>query len=175
MSSRSTPFLAESYDLGAARDGRPLKLAALSEAGAHAAAAIVATYGPWAHYGYTPAQLAERLRPADDGLARLEVQVGADSAGCVLIRPAWMVGPYLQMLAVHPPWQNLGIGAIVLAWYEREAAAAGPVRNVWLCTSAFNRDAQRFYLRHGYEITAIIDDLLRPGDDELLMRKRLLR
>ena len=38
---------------------------------------------------------------------------------------------------------------------------------------AFNVDAHRFYRAHGFERVATLEGLLRDGDDELLMRKRL--
>ncbi len=99
------------------------------------------------------------------------VSSGGQLAGAVVIVCPWLAGPYLQMLAVLPPFQNLGIGAAILAWYEAEAR--GHFRNLWLCMSGFNANAQRFYLAHGYERAAIIPELMRAGDDELLMRKRL--
>ena len=171
----SIPFLADRYDLGQLGDGRPLTLAAMTTASAQISATAAAASGPWAHYGYTPAQLTARLSPAPDGVARLEVRVGGDNAGCLLIRPNWLAGPYLQMIAVGAAFAGQGIGTTLLAWYERESQAAGPVRNVWLCVSGFNTGAQRLYHRHGYELAARLDDLMRPGDDELLMRKRIVR
>ena len=67
--------------------------------------------------------------------------------------------------------------------FVRGALPAGPAvveardhyRNLWLCVSAFNVAAQRFYARHGFERVATLAGLLRDGDDELLMRKRLAR
>jgi ribosomal protein S18 acetylase RimI-like enzyme len=41
--------------------------------------------------------------------------------------------------------------------------------------SAFNPVAQRLYKAHGFELVAALDGLVRDGDDELLMRKRLSR
>jgi diamine N-acetyltransferase len=84
-----------------------------------------------------------------------------------------LAGPYLQMLAIQPSHQKHGIGARILAWLEAEARPE--FRNVWLCVSGFNVDAQRFYAAHGYTEVATLDGLMREGDDELLMRKRLKR
>ena len=58
-------------------------------------------------------------------------------------------------------------------WFEAEAR--GHFRNLWLCVSGFNTDAQRLYRAHGFERVATLDGLVREGDDELLMRKRLAR
>jgi ribosomal protein S18 acetylase RimI-like enzyme len=40
--------------------------------------------------------------------------------------------------------------------------------------SGFNVEAQSFYRAHGYERVATLDGLMRDGDDELLMRKRIV-
>jgi GNAT superfamily N-acetyltransferase len=32
----------------------------------------------------------------------------------------WLMGPYLQMLALLPPFQRQGIGTRVVAWFERK-------------------------------------------------------
>src|SRR5262249_3711817 len=85
----------------------------------------------------------------------------------------WLAGPYLQMLAVLPTHQNHGIGGRLLAWFEDEARLH--FRNLWLCVSAFNIDAQRFYARHGYVHLATLHDLMRAGDGELRLRKRTVR
>ena len=82
-----------------------------------------------------------------------------------------MSGPYLQMLAILPAHQNQGIGSRILGWFEEEAREH--FRNLWLCVSGFNFDAQRFYQAHGYALVATLDGLMRDGDAELLMRKRI--
>ena len=90
----------------------------------------------------------------------------------VIIRSPWLAGPYLQLLAVLPMLQGSGTGSAILTWYEATAMAAR-MRNAWLCVSGFNVDAQRFYERYGYQLAGRLPDLMRDGDDELLMRKNL--
>ncbi len=104
---------------------------------------------------------------------RYQIECGGDLAGAVIIFNPWLAGPYLQMLAILPAHQKRGIGARVLAWLESEAR--GHFRNLWLCVSGFNTDAQRFYRLHGFEQVTTLEGLLRDEDDELLMRKRLAR
>ena len=93
-------------------------------------------------------------------------------AGGMIIRDPWLVGPYLQTIAVLPVFQSSGIGGLMLDWFEARARLARQ-RNIWLCVSAFNSAAQKFYLAHGWEHIADLPDLIREGDGELLMRKRL--
>ncbi|MET0193818.1 MAG: N-acetyltransferase [Hyphomicrobiaceae bacterium] len=164
------PYRAERYEIGATRDGRPLALQPITAAMADRLGEAIAQIGPWAHYAIAGAALAEGLKSTVT--ASYQIECAGESAGAVVIRPAWLVGPYMQMLAVLPAFQGQGIGSRVVAWFEAEARLKG--RNAWLCVSAFNPGAQRLYRAHGFELVATLGDLVRDGDDELLMRKRLV-
>jgi diamine N-acetyltransferase len=165
------PFRIERYEIGPSRDGTPLILEPMTEAGAETLGPQVATFGPWAHYGFGTERMTAGFKSRGDDKACYQIVSGGDLAGTMIVRRPWLAGPYLQHLAVLPAYQGRGIGARLLAWFEAEAR--GHYRNLWLCVSAFNKDAQRFYREHGFERVATIDGLVRDGDDELLMRKRL--
>ena len=165
------PYRAERYEIGAARDGRPLAIEPITAATADRLGETIAQIGPWAHYAIAGSALAESFKSSSQAAASYQIECAGDSAGVVVIRPAWLIGPYLQMLAVLPPFQGQGIGTRVVAWFEAEARLKG--RSAWLCVSAFNPGAQRLYRAHGFELVATLGDLVRDGDDELLMRKRL--
>ncbi len=167
---RPPAFRAESYALPAAG----LSLSAVTAAEAQALGAALAAIDPWQHYGITAANLAGLFAPAADGGIRLAVRrsTGAAPIGVVVIRSPWLVGPYMQFLAVLPGAQGKGIGRAVLDWFAAEAGSAG-ARNAWICAAAFNHGAQRLYRRCGYEPAAVLDGLIATGIDEVLMRKRL--
>ena len=167
------PFRPERYQLGPSADGQPLTLAPMTPAGADVLGPQVAAIGPWAHYGFDAARITAAFKGSGDGGNRYQIECGADLAGAVIIFNPWLAGPYLQLFAVLPAHQKRGIGARVLTWLEAEAR--GHFRNLWLCVSGFNTDAQRLYRQHGFEHVATLDGLVRDGDDELLMRKRLTR
>jgi diamine N-acetyltransferase len=165
------PFRIERYQLPPLRDGRPLALARFTAETADILGPATAAIGPWAHYGFDGQKLAAGFKSFGDSMNRLQVECDGKLAGAIIVVCPWLAGPYLQMLAVLPAHQNLGIGARILAWFEAEAR--GHFRNLWLCVSGFNLDAQRFYQRQGYQHVATLDGLMRDGDAELLMRKRL--
>jgi ribosomal protein S18 acetylase RimI-like enzyme len=169
----TTPFRAERYVIGQTRDARPLVVEPIASANIGLLAEGIAAIGPWAHYKRTPEQLAARLAGQNDGIARFQLMCGGALAGAVLIWQEWLVGPNLQMLAVLPGFQRLSIGSCSLAWFEAEARAHHR-RNIWLCVSAFNVGAIAVYRRHGFEQTAVLDNLLEQGEDEFLMRKKLV-
>lgn len=158
--------------LGRLRDGAELTLAPMTSNVAGLLSVELAAMDPWANYGVSPAALERSLSPRNDGAARHQILAGAALAGAIVIHPAWLVGPYLQLLAVLPAYQASGVGSRVLGWYEAEARASG-ARNIWLCVTGSNDRAQRVYRRHGFAQVACLDDLIRDGDRELLFRKQL--
>lgn len=171
MSEPAPPFLAEGYQLLPLRDGRALALGQFSAGSADVLGPATAAIGPWAHYGFNGSKIAANFTSRSEGVKRFQIECAGELAGAIIVVSPWLAGPYLQMLAILPPFQNMGVGARILAWFEAEAR--GHFRNLWLCVSGFNDNAQRFYQTHGYQRVATLDDLMRDGDAELLMRKRL--
>lgn len=165
------PFRGERYEMGALPDGDELALHPMTATGAEFLGPAAAAIGPWAHYGFDGGKIAAAFKRVGDGAMRYQLECGGELAGAVVIVSPWLAGPYLQMLAILPAYQKRGIGAAILAWFESEAR--GRFRNIWLCVGGFNVDAQRFYRAHGFEWVATLDGLMRDGDDELLMRKRI--
>jgi ribosomal protein S18 acetylase RimI-like enzyme len=165
------PFNADRYEIGPSLDGHALTLRPMTPSAADVLGPGASAIGPWAHYGFGASRITAALKNGGDGTIRYQIECGAELAGAVIILSPWLAGPYLQMLAVMPAYQNRGIGAAILVWFESEAR--DHFRNVWLCVSAFNVHAQRLYHMHGYQRVATLEGLLRDGDDELLMRKRL--
>jgi diamine N-acetyltransferase len=171
MSEPPQPFRSDRYEIGASRDGHTLTLQPMTKSAAEVLGPQTAAIGPWAHYGSNADSMTVALKRNDDGAIRYQVRCGRDLAGAVVVNCPWLAGPYLQLLAIMPAHQNRGIGASVLSWFESEGRRR--YRNLWLCVSAFNVAAHRFYRAHGFERVATLEGLLRDGDDELLMRKRL--
>lgn len=172
MNASTHPFTAELHEVGATHDGRQLTLAPMTFDAAAALAPEIAGIGPWAHYNFAPAALQASLLLTGDGAIRYQLSCDAVPVGVVIIRSPWLAGPYLQILAIVPALQGSGAGTAVLKWYE-DTALTARMRNVWLCVSGFNVDAQRFYERYGYSLIGHLPDLMRDGDDELLLRKNL--
>jgi ribosomal protein S18 acetylase RimI-like enzyme len=135
----------------------------------HLAEAIVAM-PPWSVVDYPADAMARFLASSSDGTSRYLIEAGGVPAGAVSIRHPWLKGPYLELLAVLPRFQGQGIGASLLAWFEREALGR-EARNLWVCASAFNTRALRFYEQHGFKQAASLPDLMTDGYDEILLRK----
>lgn len=78
----------------------------------------------------------------------------------------------LYSMAVLPKWRKHGIGALLLRYFEREAAKRD-CRSVTLEVRKTNRAAQVLYRRFGYEVEEILADYYAPGSNGLRMRKPL--
>jgi ribosomal protein S18 acetylase RimI-like enzyme len=141
----------------------------------------IAGIDPWHRLAIAPDRLARQFAPRDGVEIRLVTLAEAPApdalaqnapVGAVVIRRDWLLGPYLQHLSVLPEAQGHGAGRAALALLDHLARADGH-RNAWLCVSAFNERALTFYRRHGFTAAAHLPDLVRPGDSEILMRRRL--
>ena len=114
----SSPFSASRIDLQSAR------LGPLDPACCQSLAEAIAAIPPWSTMKYPAEAMARFLVSSADGAYRYRIDAGGDLAGAVSIRQPWLKGPYLELLAILPPFQNRGIGADILDWFEREALRA---------------------------------------------------
>ena len=140
------------------------------ETAAHLGRAFAAME-PWSRYPFTPEALTTYFAGGEPHAPRFVVEVNGETAGAIGLRLELLRGPYLQFLGILPAYQRLGLGRLLLDWMEQEAGPA--TRNLWVCAADFNVDALRFYERHGFKRTAVLDGLVQDGFDEVLLRKRL--
>ena len=152
---------------------RDLSLRPMTPSVAETLGPAIAGMDPWSAVDYPAEQLTDFLIAEDPALSRLAVYSGEALAGVLAVRSPWLRGPYLQLLAVLPPFQSRGVGAALLGWFEHRASPTS--RWLWLCYSSFNTRAGAFYARHGFEEVVSLPDLIDDGRDEVLMRKRINR
>ena len=124
---------------------------------------------PWVTLGMTPSHLADTVNnPINEVYAAF---VEDEIVGTIVIQTKGDFSGYLKSIAVKPGWRSQKLGERMMAFIEREIFAK--CANLFLCVSSFNRDAQRFYLRQGYELVGTLHDFLVEGYDEILMRKSI--
>ena len=58
-----------------------------------------------------------------------------------------------------------------MAFAEKRIFSETP--NVFVCVSSFNKGAQRFYERLGYEVIGELRDYIISGHSEILLRKTI--
>jgi len=132
-------------------------------------AAKLAKMDPWKKMNYSPAALARFLGQKDPSLHCLMITVAGKTAGVFCVQYPWMRGSYIALFAVFEPYSGKGIGAELVEWLGGQTAEK--CRNLWALVSSFNRRARKFYKQRGFREIAVLEDLVAPGFDEILIRK----
>ncbi len=133
------------------------------------AADVMARSEPWLTLGRGRADALKLLRNRRKQC--FIIRSGGERAGFLILDLNGPLGGYIQTIGVSPAMRGRGIGNAALRWAE--AHIFKKHRNVLLCVSSFNRDAQRLYRRAGYEVVGRLRDYVVTGHDEILMRKTL--
>jgi diamine N-acetyltransferase len=147
-----------------------VRLVVLEPAVAPKLAEAIVAMPPWSAMSYPADAMARFLASSADGASRFLIEVDGAEAGTVAVRHPWLKGPYLELLALLPPFQRRGIGAGIMSWFEQAGRGLG-ARNLWVCASSFNDGALRFYQRHGFRPAATLPGLVAEGYEEILLRK----
>ena len=134
-------------------------------------AARLVTMDPWRTLEYRADALAAHLSRPDSSFHRFTVRSSGHPAGLLALRYPWLRGVYLELLALFPPYQGLGLGREIMAWIKRQARPH--TKNVWTAVSDFNHQARRFYQNLGFIEVARLENLIKEGHAELLLRKIL--
>jgi ribosomal protein S18 acetylase RimI-like enzyme len=132
---------------------------------------LLARMDPWRTLRYTASALRRYLLCPDATLYRYAVVSQDTTIGVVCIRYPWLRGAYLELIGLDAAYQGRGVGCEILCWLEEQAQREAC--NVWILVSAFNTRARTFYTRQGFTEIGPLKDFVRPGYDEILLRKVL--
>jgi len=125
---------------------------------------------PWRSLGFSAAGLEAYLKREDSSVLRSVAVVEGRLSGLIALRKPWLRGPYIELLAVLPESQGMGIGSLMVDWALEQAR---PSRNLWACVSDFNHAARDFYARRGFAEIAPLEGLVSEERAEILLRRRL--
>ena len=155
----------------------PLEVRAATDDDVAAIVEAIARQPLLARYGLQPDGLERALRGALERGEGLLVAVEPGAAGVrgmawFLERGTFAAGGYLRLIALRPGQERGGVGALLLDEVERRVAAAGS-RTLFLLVSDFNQEAQRFYLRRGYQEAGRLAAFVLPDVDERILWRRL--
>jgi ribosomal protein S18 acetylase RimI-like enzyme len=148
-----------------------VRLEPISAQAARKLGLIFSSIDPWKKVDWPAERLETFLAGKVPGASRYLIRHCDELVGAVAVSSPWLHGAYLNFLGIVPGKQNTGIGTVVMDCFETEASST--YRNLWVCVSAFNHRAARFYDARGYTRTAILESLIVEGEDEILLRKRL--
>jgi ribosomal protein S18 acetylase RimI-like enzyme len=133
-------------------------------------------------YGFRVADIEEKMAASIDRtslllVARALCDEGTTAAASTVAGFAWIEprgafgqAPYLKLIAVDEKSRSSGVGALLLAEFERRTISTG---TAWLLlVSDFNRRAVSFYERHGYAQAGRLPSFAKEDIDEIIMYKR---
>jgi len=94
-----------------------------------------------------------------------------DIIGFVIMQPQGTFKGYIQTLAIDQNYRGKGYGTLLLRFCEDRILTYSA--NIFICVSSFNHDAIRLYTKFGFERIGELKDFIKPGFDELLLRKTI--
>lgn len=114
--------------------------------------------------------------PVGSGYHMLVAEIDSVVAGYICYGPTpltegtWDI--YWEVVAQEK--QGQGIGSVLMKSAEEEIIKAkGRLAMIETSSTPAYEATRRFHIGHGYEIVARIPDFYAPGDDKLILQKRL--
>jgi ribosomal protein S18 acetylase RimI-like enzyme len=130
---------------------------------------LLADSDPWKRLGFQAEDWDSYFTPLPQGRDSYVVDEGGKVAGIAVIRQKFLLGDYIELLAVADWARGKGLGGRLLAYVE--TAVFAREKNLFICVSDFNEQARRFYKKQGYHEIGSLPNLLIQGSAEILLRK----
>jgi ribosomal protein S18 acetylase RimI-like enzyme len=141
----------------------------LLAADARSLAPLICELDPWRTLGVSAELMGRTLTRQDPILRRFVVLHGEQTAGVICLRHPWLRGAYLELFCIFPAFQKRKLGREVMQWFAQRTYAVAD--NVWATVSSFNEPARAFYRAIGFQELCVLTDLVKPGFDEILLRR----
>ena len=97
------------------------------------------------------------------------LEYDAQIAGFVIIQPYGTFKGYIQTLCVSETFRGKGLGTKLLQFSEKRILEISP--NIFICVSSFNTRAIKLYEEFGFKRIGELDNFVKDGFTELLLRK----
>ncbi|MBU6479843.1 MAG: GNAT family N-acetyltransferase [Nitrospirae bacterium] len=130
---------------------------------------LLAGSDPWKRLGYQAGDWDIYFTPLPQGRDSYVVDQNGNVAGIAIVRQKFLLGDYLELLAVADWARGKGLGGKLLGHIE--PIVFGRATNLFACVSDFNAQARAFYKKHGYQEIGPMPNFLIPGSAEILLRK----
>lgn len=96
-------------------------------------------------------------------------QLGTHIAGFVILQTCGTFSGYIQTICIDSEYRGKGYGNRLLEFCETRILKFSP--NVFICVSSFNQSALRLYYRFGFKLIGELENFVKEGFSELLLRK----
>ena len=130
-------------------------------------AEMMSTTDPWLRYGMGQTLC---LKAFEGDFREIYIaQINHSVVGFAILQMKGTFKGYIQTLCIGEKWRGKGLGRKLLEFCEKKILEVSP--NIFICVSEFNKGAIRLYEEFGFQLVGKLDDFLKPGLSELLMRK----
>jgi ribosomal-protein-alanine N-acetyltransferase len=92
-------------------------------------------------------------------------------AGLVILQMDGSFKGYIQTICVSEDFRGKGLGKKLLKFCEERILKISP--NIFICVSSFNTGALQLYTDFGFKIVGELNDFVKEGFTELLLRKSI--
>jgi ribosomal protein S18 acetylase RimI-like enzyme len=92
-----------------------------------------------------------------------------DIAGFVILQVCGTFSGYIQTICIGEKYRGQGLGTKLLKFCEDRILKFSP--NIFICVSSFNKGAMKLYYEFGFKLVGELDNFVREGFSELLLRK----
>ena len=90
-------------------------------------------------------------------------------AGFVILQTGGTFKGYIQTLCIGEAYRGKGLGKKLLQFCEERILMISP--NIFICVSSFNKGAIKLYYEFGFKLVGELNDFVKEGFTELLLRK----
>lgn len=90
-------------------------------------------------------------------------------AGFIILQVCGTFSGYIQTICIDKAFRGKGLGKILLHFSEKRVLKFSP--NLFICVSSFNKGAIRLYHDFGFKLVGELDNFVKEGFTELLLRK----
>lgn len=97
------------------------------------------------------------------------VRIGNKVEGFVILQTCGSFSGYIQTICISEGYRGKGFGRRLLQFCEKRILSFSP--NIFICVSTFNRGAIRLYYDFGFKLVGQLDNFVKEGFSELLLRK----
>ncbi len=124
---------------------------------------------PWKTLGFTVNDWSRIFCPTPQGRDCYVAELDGQVAGVAIVKQKFLLGDYLELLAVAEWVRHKGVGSRLLKHIEQLVFER--TKNLFACVSDFNESARAFYKKHGYQEIGPMPNFLIPESAEILLRK----
>jgi ribosomal-protein-alanine N-acetyltransferase len=130
-------------------------------------ARMMAETDPWVKLGIDY----EKCLVAFEGPCKeiYELKVDGVLVGFVILQICGSFKGYIQTICIKKNYRGRGLGTRILQFCEERILKISP--NIFICVSSFNTNALRLYQSYGFKLVGELENFVKEGYSELLLRK----